>query len=88
MTTQTPAPAAMRAAEKIDGLFGPGPAYPTASDMAAIIDDEIRPLLDLLECAREEFRLIRSKDGAGPYDPTLNSRIEIALSQKAEGRDE
>ena len=47
------------------------------------------PAPDLLDAARdalEELRLIREKDGAGPYDPTLTARLRAALA-KAEGRD-
>jgi hypothetical protein len=41
-------------------------------------------LLQLLQNARTELRLLRTKDGVTPYDPTLIARIDTALA-KVEG---
>jgi len=38
-------------------------------------------LLATLKDAREELRLLREKDGCGPYDPTLKGRIDAVITQ-------
>lgn len=39
-----------------------------------------------LEDAANELRLLREKDGAGPYDPTLRARITVLLARTDLGR--
>lgn len=42
-------------------------------------EDVLTELVSVLLDAREELRLCREKDRAGPYDPTLKARIDAAI---------
>lgn len=56
-----------------------------ASSIVALCDEvdrlrtEVQRLADLVVDCGAEIRLCREKDGAGPYDPTLRTRIAAVV---------